>query len=70
MEHNDSSREEQGSAMLTDAEQRVLDLTVELVKEFCALPEEHSSDKPEFVMAIHRIQDMVLSRPARRTLLR
>ena len=54
--------------MLTDAEQHVLDLTVELVNAFWALPDEHPSDKPEFVMVIHRMQDMVLSRPARRWL--
>ena len=51
---------------LTDDERAVLEKTVELTNSFCALPEEHRSDKAEFVAAIHRIQDMIMARPIRR----
>ena len=52
--------------MLTPAEKHVVHLTVQLTNAFCRLPEEHSQDKDEFVLLVHRIQDMVLSRPGRR----
>ena len=52
--------------MLNPDEQHVIDLTVKLTNAFCQLPEEHPADKEEFVQAIHRIQDMVMSRPVRR----
>ena len=52
--------------MFTAEEKRVIDLTVELVNAFAILPKEHPQDMDEFVAAIHRIQDMVLSRPGRR----
>ena len=52
----------------TDAEHEVLNSTVELVNRFCALPELHPADKDDFIFLIHRIQDMVLSRPYKREL--
>ena len=51
---------------MTEEERDVLELTVELTNTFSALPVEHPSDQEEFTHAIHRIQDMILSRPARR----
>ena len=52
--------------MFTDDERHVIDLTVELTNSFAALPVEHPDDINVLAMAIHRIQDMVLSRPGRR----
>ena len=50
----------------TEQEVRVLDMTVELVAEFCALPVEHPTDGAEFCQAMHVLQTLVLSRPGRR----
>ena len=51
---------------MTNEELRTLEITVELVNSFCALPEEHPADKADFVFLVHRIQDMIISRPIRR----
>ena len=54
--------------MFTEAERRVVELTVDLFKAMSELPVEHEWDMPEAVSAIHRIQDLVISRPGRRFL--
>ena len=53
---------------LTNQEQDVLDDTVALVNSYCKLPEEHPADKNDFLYLIHRIQDLIMSRPTRRSL--
>ncbi len=49
---------------LTEEEMAVLMLTRDLVSAFTALPELHVDDLPEFVKAIHSIQNIIMSRPA------
>ena len=51
---------------LSAGEHKVLHLSTDLYNAFCDLPNEHSSDIVEFVAALHRIQDLVYSRPGRR----
>ena len=51
---------------LTNDEEQVLDITVDLVKAFCELPDEHPSDMEEFVTHIHSIQRLIMCRPTRR----
>ena len=52
--------------MLTDLERHAIDKTVELVNAYGLLQKIHPSDDVEFATAIHRIQDMIMSRPVRR----
>ena len=54
--------------LLTKTERRVMDATVALYEAFMGLPVEHPDDGRDFVDALHRIQDLVLSRPGRRQL--
>ena len=50
------------SAQLTVDEKKVLDMTVELVNAYAALPKEHPSDLVEFCYSIHQIQNSIMSR--------
>ncbi|WP_333882872.1 hypothetical protein [Sphingobium yanoikuyae] len=54
--------------MLTDAEEALMRLTVDLWNGFLSLPNEHGSDRPEFLATVHDLQRHILSRPARREL--
>lgn len=51
---------------LTKKEGKVLDHLVKAYEAFGRLPEQHPSDKSEFVDAIHRLQDLLAVRIARR----
>ena len=53
---------------MTDEEKAVVALLASAWNAFLALPIEHLADEGEFLSAIHRAQDIVLSRPARRDL--
>ena len=53
-------------AQLTEQEEWVLDLTVDLANALGRLPVEHDADMGEFVFHIHGIQDKIMSRPTRR----
>ncbi|EJA2567274.1 TPA: hypothetical protein ACRNH0_003336 [Pseudomonas aeruginosa] len=55
-------------AELTQQEARVVDLLAQAWNEYLQLPVEHSVEAPEFCVAIHRCQDMVLARCGRRAL--
>jgi hypothetical protein len=47
-------------------EQRVMDLAVELWAAWLALPIEHPQDRAEVCAAVHRVQDLLAVRIARR----
>ncbi|MHC4413203.1 MAG: hypothetical protein ACYSW6_09610 [Planctomycetota bacterium] len=49
---------------LTEQEMEVLMLTRDLANDFLELPEFHVDDRQEFVLAIHSIQNIIMSRPA------
>ena len=51
---------------LTDHEQAVHDALVESTNAFFALPEQHPDERAEFAAAIHRAQDLLAVRIARR----
>ncbi|WP_457978066.1 hypothetical protein L0Y47_21415 [Ectopseudomonas composti] len=51
---------------LTPAERNVVSLLRSVWNEYLALPVEHPTERAEFCAAIHRCQDMVLSRTGRR----
>ena len=51
---------------LTDDEQHCLSLLNEAYGQFLQLPKQHSSDLEEFVLSLHRLQDLVAVRIARR----
>jgi hypothetical protein len=51
-------------AMLTDAELDVLGKITTAHQAFCALPDYRPSESSEWVSAIHRLQDIVMSRAA------
>ena len=48
---------------LTEEEKAVLMLTRDLANEYLDLPELHVDDQQEFVLAIHSIQNLIMSRP-------
>lgn len=54
--------------MLTDAEQALVQMTADLWNAYLLLPNEHGSDRPEFLAAIHDLQRHILSRPVRRAM--
>lgn len=49
---------------LTKEEQEVVDTLGEAVNKLAALPTVHPSDSPEFCLAVHAAQNIVLARPA------
>ncbi len=49
--------------MLTEQEQKVLDLSADLWNEFLKLPVLHEDDNQEIRFHIHAIQNNVMSRP-------
>ena len=51
---------------LTDDEKAVLRKLNELTRLYAALPAEHRSDIVEWMTAMHRLQDLVASRPGYR----
>lgn len=53
-------------SLLTKEELEVLDHLGEAFNRFQALPTIHPRDLPEFVLAIHAAQNIVLARPALR----
>jgi hypothetical protein len=53
---------------LTAVERRALDALAVAWNEFVCLPVEHPDDQLEFRQAIHRAQNIVLSRPTRRAM--
>jgi hypothetical protein len=53
---------------LTGAEREALDALAAAWNAFMHLPAEHADDQLEFRQAIHRAQNIVLSRPTRRAL--
>lgn len=53
---------------MTEAEKKVVMMLGEVWSKYLELPSEHMSDNPEFLAGIHRLQEKVLSRPARREL--
>ena len=55
--------------LLTSGERATLERLTEAWNAFLALPSEHADDRAEFRHGLHRLQDLVLSRPARRALL-
>jgi hypothetical protein len=52
---------------LDDAEGVVMDALVLAVNSYVKLPRQHPSDLDDFVNAIHRLQDLLAVRIARRT---
>lgn len=54
--------------MITDKEREVVNLLVEAWNKFFELPVMHTSDRDEFMRAIHAAQNIVLSRPTIREL--
>lgn len=56
------------AALLTDSEREVLTALAELTRKFSQLPLQHPSDPLEWQIALHRLQDLVASRPAYRQL--
>lgn len=56
------------SALLTDAEERLLQFLGEAWNQFAQLPELHPCDRQEFVAAIHAAQNIVMARPVMRAL--
>lgn len=55
---------------MTDHEKDVVSYLVRAWNCFATLPEEHPDDIPEFRAMIHRLQEKVLARPARREMQR
>ena len=53
---------------LTPDEHRVLELLAAAWNEFIKLPEEHPSDISEFIFGIHMAQNLILKRPALRSM--
>lgn len=51
---------------MTPNEQRVMDALVSAWNAFLELPSEHADDITEFRHGIHRLQEKILARPARR----
>ena len=51
---------------MTEAEKQVFMMLAEVWNKYLELPYEHISDQPEFCAGIHRLQEKVLARPARR----
>lgn len=51
---------------LTEAEGAVMDALVDAADFYAELPVEHPSEPNEFVTAIHRAQDLLATRVARR----
>jgi len=51
---------------LTTKEQQVMDHLVEAVNQYAKLPIEHPHELDEFLQSIHRLQDMMAIRVARR----
>lgn len=51
---------------LTDAEGEVMDALCEAWEAFAGLPVEHPSEQDEFVAGVHRLQDILACRIARR----
>ena len=49
---------------LNKQETDVLEITARLTNIFLELPEFHTADVPEFIRAIHSIQNIIMSRPA------
>lgn len=54
------------SARLTELEREILDKLGEVANAFTLLPAQHSADQAEFFAAIHRAQDLIGVRVARR----
>lgn len=52
--------------MLTDGEQKVLDHLADATNAFYALPVQHPSEQPEWAATVHRLLDLVASRPTYR----
>lgn len=59
-----------GEADVTDGEAEIVRLLALAWNLYLDLPPEHPMDQSEFCSAIHRCQDMVLSRMGRRMLLK
>lgn len=53
---------------MTETEKQVVMMLAEVWNKYLELPNEHISDNPEFLAGIHRLQEKVLARPARREL--
>ena len=49
---------------LNEQEMKVLDHLRDAVNVFLFLPESHPADEPEFIIHIHGLQNIVMSRPA------
>ena len=54
--------------MITEAERQLLEQTADMYNDYCALPEEHPMEHGEFVTALHTLQNIIMSRSARREL--
>jgi len=52
--------------MLTEREQRVMDALVAAWNAYLELPIQHSDDTTEFRHGIHRLQEKIFARPARK----
>lgn len=53
---------------MTEAEKQLVLMLAEVWNKYLELPSEHISDYSEFCTGIHRLQEKVLARPARREL--
>lgn len=58
----------QDVSRLTAAEQKVVDMSMDLWNAICALPEVHPMEKQEICTAIHDIQTRILARPELRVI--
>ena len=54
--------------MLTDQEKALVEKLGDVFNDFTKLPRQHPCDVGEFTQGVHRLQDMVASRPAYRAL--
>lgn len=52
------------ATVLTEQEQKVLQLTADVWNAFMKLPRQHPDDQTEFRHALHALQRVVLARPA------
>ncbi len=52
--------------MLTKEELTLIDMTVDLWNAFLALPDHHPADADEMALDVHRVQNRIMARSARR----
>lgn len=57
---------EKNPASATEEERQVLDMLAAATNVYFKLPEEHPVERDEWILAVHRLQDLIAVRVARR----